>query len=833
MSAIPVLASIVVPWLVIALYAGELVWKDREVGAAEIADAAPVPTGVALLGRFLALVAIIAAFHAAFMAGGILLQSLQGYYRFEIGLYLRVLFGLNLLSDVILAALAMTVHVLVNQKYVGHILVLGACVLGMVGPAIGIPDLAAYNAGPRWTYSDMNGFGPFLAPVLWFKLYWAAWALLLAVVARLFWVRGREPGLLHRLALARARFRGPTLRLAALGGVLVVALGGFVHYNTSVLNDSPTAEEAGRPRAEYERRYARFDRAPQPTIEAAELRFEIHPDERSLDARGAYRLVNRTGAPLDSVHVVLDSDVEARSIALDRPARTVLADAGTGYRILALDRALPPGDSLRLTFDLVLRPRGFRGRGIPTAIVRNGTYLDRRVLPFVGYQPLFELTEPEARRRFGLAARPGMPGPDDAEATRRDGAVRNEGHVRAEAIVGTAPDQIAAFSGMLRRSWTENGRRYFHYGTDVPLPFGASVFSARYAERADRWKDVTLQVLHHPEHAYNVDRMIAGMKAALDYLTKEFGPYQFRHLRVVEIPPYGINGRAMATTIAFSEQSFINRADGARVDHTFFGTAHEVAHSWWGGQVRGAQVRGLGFLAEGVSNYSAMMVTETVLGADEARRVYDYQMDRYLSRRAEMGRDVPLLDVTDQPYIAYGKGAVALYAMREHLGAAAVNGALRRVVERHRAGVPPYPTARDLYAELRAVTPDSLRSLLTDLFETITLWDVETRGATVARTAAGEYEVTLDVIARKVRADSAGRETETPMNDLVEVGVFAPATRDGPGAPLYLRRHRLRSGRQTIRVTVPRAPARAGVDPLNKLIDRQRGDNVAEVKGAG
>ena len=29
--------------LVIALFAGELVWKDREVGAAEIADAAPVP----------------------------------------------------------------------------------------------------------------------------------------------------------------------------------------------------------------------------------------------------------------------------------------------------------------------------------------------------------------------------------------------------------------------------------------------------------------------------------------------------------------------------------------------------------------------------------------------------------------------------------------------------------------------------------------------------------------------------------------------------------------------------------------------------------------------
>ena len=71
------------------------------------------------------------------------------------------------------------------------------------------------------------------------------------------------------------------------------------------------------------------------------------------------------------------------------------------------------------------------------------------------------------------------------------------------------------------------------------------------------------------------------------------------------------------------------------------------------------------------------------------------------------------------------------------------------------------------------------------------------------------------------------------MNDLVEIGVFAPATGDGPGEPLYLRRHRIGSGRQTIRITVPRAPARAGIDPRRKLIDRDREDNVVDVQGTG
>ena len=89
--------------------------------------------------------------------------------------------------------------------------------------------------------------------------------------------------------------------------------------------------------------------------------------------------------------------------------------------------------------------------------------------------------------------------------------------------------------------------------------------------------------------------------------------------------------------------------------------------------------------------------------------------------------------------------------------------------------------------------------------------------------------MTLDVQARKVVVDSAGVETEVPMNDLVEVGVFAAAEDGGLGEPLYLRMHRVRSGEQRITVTVPRKPARAGIDPRSLLIDVKAEDNLREV----
>ena len=825
----------IIPWLIIVLFAGELVWKEREVATAEIADAVPVPDGLVVLGRFLALVAIIAAVLASLMIGGVLMQALQGYYHFELGLYARILFGFTFADCVLLGALAMTVHVLVNHKYVGHIVALSACVFTKVAPAFGFQHhLLVYNTDPHWTYSDMSGFGPFTGPFVWFKLYWAAWALLLGVLAVLFWVRGREPGVRRRFDMARARFIGPVARAAAVAMVLIMGLGGFVFYNTNILNEYRTRNETGAPQAEYEKRYARFEKTPQPTITDATLRVEIYPDEPAADVRGTYVLTNKTIHEMDSVHVFADPNVEARSFSLDRPAKPVLTDAKAGYRIFALERALQPGDSLRLTFDVHLGQRGFPNGGSQTDVVHNGTYFDRRRLPCIGYQPMFELSGNEARKRFGLAPQPPLPGPNDAEARQYRGQVRGEDRVHVEATIGTAIDQTPITTGVLRRSWTEKGRRYVQYETEGPVSFAGPIFSGRYAVLKDRWtpstgagQSVSLEIFHHPPHGKGADPMMRAMKASLDYYTKSYGPYPFRQLRIVEIPPYSTFGHADPGTIAFSEDAFFGRIKEGELDHIFYGASHEIGHQW---QVSDAVVRGIGYLSESFANYSAVMVTEKTYGLEAARRAYGFHMERYLVGRAEQSREVPVLDVERQTYIMYRKGAIALLTLRDFLGEDAVNTALRRYLEKYRNAGPPYPTALDQYAELRAVTPDSLRYLLTDLFETVTLWDAKTERASVQPTGSGAYQVTLDVVAKKTRADSVGTETEVLMNDLVEIGVFAPGKDDGLGEPLYLTRHRLRSGKQTIVVTVPRQPSRAGIDPYRKLIDRQREDNVADVE---
>ena len=820
----------VVMVLLTVFYAGELVWRERDAGIETVGDSLPVPDWVPFAGKLLALALVLAVLQALLTASGMVGQALQGWYAFRPGLYLRILFGLQLPDYLLFAVLALLAHVLVNQKYVGHGVALLLFAATRAAGRLGIEhNLLVYGSDPGWVWSDLNGFGPFAAPVAWFKLYWAAWALVLSAIALLFWVRGTEGGARGRLRLARRRFTPRMAAGSAAAALLVLGTGGFVFYNTNVLNDYRTAGEADALPAEYGRRYKRFEHAPQPWLTGVRLHAELHPERRRATVRGTYRLVNRSGVPIDSIHLftVPTPGITLRGVRFDRPARSVLRDDAHGYGIHRLERALQPGDSLEMRFELRVAPRGFRNRqevSSSVAMVGDFTNLGSGLLPAIGYQRDAELSGPDARRAQGLPPAGVRPPIHDLRARQ----VARIPRIDFEATVGTSLDHVAVLPGALRRSWIQDGRRWFHYRAEAPILNHFALMSSAYAVREARWRDVEIRVLHHPDHAFNVDRIIQGAQAALDYYSEQFGPYPHRQLWLTEYPRYANFARAHGGQVVYSEGSELALArmdggEGADVDPPLRTMAHELAHQWWGQQVMGADVQGSQMLSESLAQYSAAVLLERTHGPATARRFVRTMHERYLYGRGRHPTpEVPMMLTTDHGYLHYGKGAVVMYALRDYLGEARVNTALRRLVQTQGFRGPPYATTLDLYRELRAVTPDSLRYLLEDLVTTITLWDLQATGARAEPAGGGAYRVTLDVQAAKVRSDSIGNDHEVPMDDLVEVGVFA-APREGEalGEPLYLRKHRVRSGRQTITVTVPGPPAYAGIDPYHRLILRR------------
>jgi ABC-2 type transport system permease protein len=833
--------------IIITFYAGELIWQERDARMSQVVDATPMPSWVPFAAKLTALALVVAVLQGVILVAGVLTQAWKGYTNFELGLYVQTLFGLRMLDYLLLSVLVMLVHTVVNHKYLGHLIVVLYFVATLFMAQFGFEHgLYQYGSDAGLTYSDMNGYGPFLSPFLWFKAYWAAWALLLAVLSNLLWVRGQETGAAWRLRLARMRFRRPAFTAAAVAALLITSLGSFVFYNTNVLNDYRTSHHRELEAAAYEREYKRFEDAAQPRIAGVALHVEIYPEARDVTVQGTYRLQNRTSVAIDSVHLRIPRETEIRALEFEGGAERVHEDRRLGYHIYRLASPLVPGDSLRLDFDLAYLTRGFENRVTRTQVVENGTFFNSSALPSLGYDARGEIADDQTRRKYDLPPRERMAPAEDLEA-RRDNYISSDSDwIDFEAVVGTVASQIAIAPGYLEREWTEGDRRYFHFRMDVPILGFYSFLSAEYAVRRDQWNPpagsgdpVVIEVYHHPGHEYNLDRMIDAVKKSLDYYTAEFGPYQHRQVRILEFPRYASFAQAFPNTIPYSEAvGFIARVEDPEedIDYPFYVTAHEVAHQWWAHQVIGGNVQGSTLLSETLSQYAALMVMEREYGRVQIGRFLRYELDNYLRGRAfERRKEMPLLRVEDQQYIHYNKGSLAMYALRESLGEAELNRALRSYLEEVKFQQPPYTSSLELYAHLQAATPDSLRSMLADLFEHITLWDNRTKQATATPLGDGRYEVVLEVEARKVRADSLGNESDVGMDEWVEVGVFAAAPRGSRGnePPLYLQRHRIVSGSQEVRVVVEGEPARAGIDPRHLLIDRVTRDNVVAVRRAG
>lgn len=831
--------------LLTTFFAGELVHRERSAGLAEIADASPIPDWIIYTGKFAALGLVLMTLQAVLMASGLIVQLAGGYFDFEIGLYLRILFGLKLADYLLLAALAMLVHVVVDNKYLGHVVVVICHLFTMFAARFGLHhNLLVYGRDSGYTYSDLSQFGPFLGPVLWFKLYWGGWASLFAVIAGLLWIRGRDRGVATRLRLARQRFGRRAAFVTALAALIVIGAGGFTFYNTNVLAGYRTPFEAAGQSAEYERRYGKFENAPQPTVTGTKLHVEIYPERRVVHVRGTYTLVNKTAAPIRTIHLFLNPEVETRAVSFDRGSRVVIADETLGHRTVDLGHALERGHSLQMIFDVRFVPRGFPNRNPNTSVVSNGTYFDhnggrrvnhRRWLPLVGYQTTRELSLAHVRRAHSLPPRPLAPSVLDSSSVEDDAGRET---ITFEAVIGTSPEQTAVAPGTLLRSWNDpsagsGGRRYFHYATDRPVKNSFAIFSARYAVHRETWNGVVIELFYHPTHIFNVERFAKGVRASLDYYTKTLGPYPHRQIRIAEFPRYANLAHAYPGTIAHAEATgWLTKVDESRdFDLATMTVAHEVAHQWWGFQVMPAAVRGGPAVGEVLAQYSALMVIEKLYGRDMVRRFLWNTRIEYLNRRSSAEHpEVPLLDVTDHPNLVYRKGPLVMYALRQYVGEEPLNAALRRLVATHGSGQPPFATSRDLFRELKSSTPPEYHYLLKDLLETITLWNLRTTAIAAEPAGNGAWRVTLDVEAQKFRADASGKEMEIPMHDFVEIGVYGTSKNgDANDGRLYLQKHRIRSGRQRISVVVQRTPARAGVDPQLLLIDRNWSDNLRPV----
>lgn len=114
------------------------------------------------------------------------------------------------------------------------------------------------------------------------------------------------------------------------------------------------------------------------------------------------------------------------------------------------------------------------------------------------------------------------------------------------------------------------------------------------------------------------------------------------------------------------------------------------------------------------------------------------------------------------------------------------------------------------------------------MFESIVLYENKAVSATYVQTPDMKYKVTLRTSSQKKKADGSGNETPMTIHDLIDVGVFS-------GTKEHLKRLNLHKEwitqqNGTFEFVVDEKPTFAGIDPYNKLIDRDPTDNLIEVE---
>ena len=816
----------------ITYYAGVLVWKERDARMDEIHDALPHATWINYASKLVALNGMVFVLLAIAMLSGIAVQAWHGYHRYQLGLYLSEIFFVDATLFVLFAVLAFFIHVVSPNKYIGYFVFITFVIASsLVWPALNVAtNMVDYASRPSMTYSDFFGRAPFWTTWGWFTLYWFLFAAVLAVASVSLWQRGKESSLAIRGRLALAHSKWPL----AVACACFVATGGWVFYNTKILNTLEGPKDRQRRQADYEKTYKKLEKVVQPRVTALKFHIDLDPERRSMILKSDNTIVNKSNQPIPELYFTVDEAFD-NEIEVDG-ARRKSFDGRLRVMTFEFTPPFAPGETRVMHLTTKTRNRGFENSVSNLQIVQNGTFFNNSIVPQVGYQTSVELSDRNDRKKYGLPEKDLMPKLErncttDCMNTYLD---PHSDWVSVESIISTSPDQIAIAPGSLIKEWTANGRRYFQYKLDHDSMNFYSFLSARYEVAREEWNGVKVEVYYHPEHAWNVPKMSKSIRKSLEYCSTNFGPYKHKEARIIEFPRVARFAQAFPGTMPYSEAiGFIaNLTHPDDIDMVYYVVAHEMAHQWWAHQVIGANMQGATLLSETMAQYSALMIMEHEYGRDTMRKFLKYEMDNYLRNRGgERLKEQPLMQVdANQGYVHYRKGSVVMYMLKEMIGEEAINRALRKMVERFAYKDPPYPTSHELVDLFDAETPAQYKYLIKDLFEDITLFSNRTLGASAKKRGDGKYEVTIEVESKKFKADDKGAETEAKLDDWIEIGAFAKPAKDKKyGKILYRERIHMTEAHKSYNFVVDELPEKAGIDPFLLLIDRVPDDNTKKV----
>ena len=826
-------------FFIIIFYTGETVHRERVTRYSYINDALPPPTWVLNLSKLTSLFCLAAFLAVVPVLLGVGVQIVKGYHQFNFSLYGTAFFTYLLPQMLEMVLFSYAIHLLVNNKFAAHAAGITVWVVMVLLSQFHYFEynLLLFGHTPMEMFSDMDGIGHMLKPVLWFQSYWLIAGALMIVLGSTLYTRGLSASLKEKRQLALERFHGPSRWGAILLFIVLFATGSYIYYNVSYRNEYLTESEHYQRSAAEERQLKRYADLPVPRMIRIRMAADLFPSEQKAISHAWLTIANNGNKLIDTL--LFDGDnltsydfrYNGQLLSYTNPLSFPRgkfdffrpSPEPSDYRLYILPAPLKPGDTAQVEIVSEKSNEGFQNNLYAVNMLRNG-FVFNGGLPGLGYDEGEEIGNNDTRKKYGLPVKHEKDIPHDDSAARctlQTGG--NAGPIDVDITISTNADQWIVAPGTLEKEWITGDRHYFHYVQDHPKiypPFAMA--SARYTICRDTvtlqdGRRVELAIFYDPKNGANIPRFMAALRDGIQSCSQRYGPYPFQQMRLAEISVFGPAMRGFSQTIFNSERASWNNdmREPGIPDHIYYLTSAAVAEQWWGGMVAPNQTVGARIISDGLPKYTALMLTKHKYGDkglnDEIER---WRNDYSWGRRTNWQPEQDLLHA-NRWFQYSAKPALVLYGLQGLMGEDSLDAALRSFKEEfafRKNGF--YAGTEDLYRALDNHVPDSLRYFLEDSWKKVCLYDNKILSATSTSLGGDQYKITVRLDIRKVYYDSTGKEQPAmDMNDYIDIGV------EGRGATsLYLHRYKLGAGTQTLEITVKGKPVSIQIDPHGYLL---------------